>query len=362
MSDLATIQDAYSPIWDMVDPRRSCVVPEQPLYISRDEERDLIDIARGVWRAMEAVIDIANTSNAQPWQSIKNSSKTFPDGLTLPPAIRIDTVRSIEGFRVVEVDPVTAISLGETALLAEVWQNSGSVIEAPTAQIARSVKDLGESQLVISLPSELSDYQREVRYLAAKVKEAGQEVAYVGYGDPEPEGVQLSAFMENPRSAKIRNKVARPTGSNPLYGSLYSLASKDKVDLLRKTDNGLLQPYLTKEFSSSELDSLGSREVICKPTKGMGSRGIVIAPATTAKTLGDGFVFQELLLPTCDYFGECLSSDGTVDEPKNWVSRVSIYASSKGLSGAQVTARRQEGRFTNAHGQSDAIQTAIVVE
>lgn len=364
MSDASALVEAYRPIWDMVSPRSSCVIPEVPFVVTAEQERELIELTQGVWSGISTAVDIAGFSQRQPWQSIRNAASTFPEGLTLPPAVRVDVVKSTEGFKVVEIDPITAISLGETALLEDIWSSSGNVVSSPIGEIIEAVRQKGCNRLSVDLPTELQDYTAETWYLSKALQARGLGVDLVGYGESSPVGsVSLSAYMEVPRRAKIVNRMpGNQRGYNPLFGPLVGLASKDRTAAIIQASDDRICPYITQELTRQQLVTTDDELVLCKPKKGSGSRGIRIASPKEAITFSDDYVIQKILEPQLDDFGECRLPDGTSINAENWVSRISLYASERGLCGAQVTARRQEGQFTNAHGQADAIQTAIVVE
>jgi len=117
-----------SGIWTMNSARSSCVVPERPLLITEDEKRGLDALAKGVWAGFVAIAGYMRESDQLIWNTVRNPARgsvgCFPEGPTMPPAIRIDVVRTSDGPKIVEADPVSARSLGETAFLANIWRRS----------------------------------------------------------------------------------------------------------------------------------------------------------------------------------------------------------------------------------------------
>ncbi len=358
-------------IWTMSSPRNSCVVPERPLILNTKEQWELPYIAKMVWSGLGSLTNADRRAKAQWPEFIRirdtGTEGPFPEGTTLPPAIRMDIVRTLDGPKIVEVDPISAISLGEVAFLANVWQAHGfEVIQGPTARVVSGVMTSGANRITITLPRRLSSQMPEQRYLAHELEEAsyGNIAAEVRLGTPGESELELSAFIED---AQTRTKIEQdgfPGARNPLWGSMMNLASKRNLEMLREFGlKELCENYLPKQFSKEQRARLDSDTlVVCKPLEGTGSQGIAALAVAQALTLEGEWIYQELLSPVVDDFGRCLSADHQVIESGKWITRLSIYASETGLSGAQATARLYEGEFTNVHGQRDAIQSAVAAE
>lgn len=90
-------------IWTGETSRTSCVVPESPLMLTSNEEYEYNELTLAVWKALESVVQLSSSSTVN---AVQNGAKPFPDGPTMPPAIRIDTVRTPDGPKIVEIDPV----------------------------------------------------------------------------------------------------------------------------------------------------------------------------------------------------------------------------------------------------------------
>lgn len=348
--------ESYRPIWDMETPRSSCIIPEQPLFISEKEEYDLNQIALGIWNTVSNIAETSTYSRLMPFRDVKNAAQSFPEGITLPPAIRADAVRTDEGIKVVELDPITAISLGETALLASAWQEAGyTVIEPPTGIIARAIKEK-EGRVNISVPDGKSPYRNELNYLRSALEDENIDARVTIH--PSANNLELSAWIEDPASAKaIRRNKGWISNQNPLWGSLVGLSGKDiLLDIPPQLVDARLSRALPRTARTSNLLEMfePNENVVYKPVNGTGSRGVFMGTAREGAEYQD-YIAQELLAPVPDMFGE-------EDELRGkWISRISIYAGRIGLMGAQVTARRSEGQFTNAHGQADAVQTTLAL-
>jgi hypothetical protein len=270
-------------------------------------------------------------------------------------------------MKIVEIDPITAISLGETAFLTDVWsrwpEDNDEVYAfppSPVDAIVRYARDVETSELEINIPREKQDYLKELSYLASKLTAAGIETR-VGIDLPKSDIVQLSAFAEVPRIRKMMNMSTDNWLQNPLWGSLLGLSNKLNLDLLGRCSERL-RSFLPKEYRVEEIRELDpDTRLVMKPIKGTGSAGI--KPVTAGQVSDQsGYIFQEVITPRTIYFGDVITPSGEVmaeDEP--WVGRLSIYVGKYGLSGAQVTARRSEGFFTNVHGQADAVQSPLAV-
>ncbi len=346
---------AGNSIWTFQNPRTSCLIPEVPLLISEAEEIQLNELSLGIYNAVAVAVELAREVNERPWNDLFNTARAFPDGLTMPPAIRTDIVRTVDGPKVVEIDPVTAISLGETCFLADAWCDQYDVVESPIEAILRALKEREVESLGIVTPSEKSDYQSEIAYLAKCLEERG---IVVRRGDFN--GVQLSSFTEVPANRKKINRQLKPLENNPLWGSLYGLMGKDKLSMLSRCDERLAKGT-AREYTLDEVELLEPEtKLVAKPEKGTGSIGLKVLNAS--ECVGKkGYVFQEVLVPRNDDFGEVVDGEGALQSAGEWVTRLSIYASSKGLAGAQVTARKREGLFTNVDGKPDAVQTTLAV-
>lgn len=342
MSDLR-VKYQESGIWTMATPRQSCVVPERPLLISTDEEYELNKLSLSVWKAVETLLEMADI-NPKAHTALVNAAAPFPEGLTMPPAIRVDTVRTIDGPKIVEVDPVTAISLGETASLIDIWQAEGYGVPTGLVDTVQSTLIDSGVGIAVSLPSAKSAYKGEVEYFVETLQSRG-----IAYDDA---GVQMSAFND---AAAVRRRINRDGwrgDRNPLWGSLVGLAGKNNLGMLIGGDKVDLPRYLAEEYAAAEATELDSDTLlVAKPLNGTGSIGVVAMRAGEVDGGQRGVVYQRQLDVMTDNFG--LEGE--------WVSRVSLYAGKYGLLGAQVTARRKEGAFTNVHGQSDAMQTTLAV-
>lgn len=338
-------------IWTGASSRTSCVVPEIPLLISTDEEYAYNKLALAVWNALENVI-------ANGIDSIANGARPFPDGSTMPPAVRIDTVRTVDGPKIVEIDPVSAISIGETSSLIRIWQEQGYQVPTGLSQVI--VSDILKSGrgFAIDLPRGKEDYNAELEYLRKLMLESGVE---------QREGldaIQLSAFNEVPARRKTINRDGWLGRVNPLWGSLIGIADKSNLRLLVSGDKTNLPIFLPKSYEKKDLDDLDpDTQLIAKPLMGTGSSGVRQVTAKAGLSLSGGYIYQDMLTPATDFFGECVEISGASTENTEWVSRVSVYAGRYGLLGAEVTARpRNPSGFTNAHGQQDAVQTTIAVK
>lgn len=361
MKSLSERRQAYveSDIWNLTSPRNSCVVPERPLIISPEEERDLNELALAVNEAVTVAINTAQFSQEEPWYRYRDSAAPFPDGLTMPPAIRVDVVRTENGPKIVEIDPITALSIGETAFLANEWSEGHNVIESPVRQIANSVQATSANRLALNLPSAKADYSPEIKYLAQQLRGVGIDVVEGEYDQPST--IQLSSFYEVPSARKRLTKGTQRLNRNPLWGSLNGLSSKAALGQLMLCSERL-RSFAVREYTESEIDDLpGDTLLVAKPIRGTGSVGLkTLFPADVFDARG--FVFQESLEPTRDSFGNVMTAEGNVVSGTTWVTRLSIYAGRSGMVGAQVTARRPEGLFTNVDGKPDAVQTALAVD
>lgn len=335
-------------IWTGETSRTSCVVPEAPLFITTNEEYAYNELTLATWNALESVI-------ANKLETIGNGSLPFPEGATMPPAIRIDTVRTLDGPKIVEIDPVSAISIGETVSLIRIWQEQG--YEVPSGLLEAIVAEIDKG-IAIDLPRGKEDYQAELSYLRRALRESGVEQ---GAGSDVR---QLSAFNEVPTRRRAINRDGWLGKVNPLWGSLIGVADKSNLNSLISGDKIKLPRFLPVSYNKAELDGIDpDLQLIAKPLMGTGSTGIRQVTATSGRLLPDGYVYQEMVTPLIDSFGECVSVDGEAIENDQWVSRVSVYAGRYGLLGAEVTARpRDVSGFTNAHGQQDAVQTTIAIK
>lgn len=328
----------------MNSPRETCVVPEKPLMISTSEEKELNQLALAAWRALGGVVEMIRDSPASN-RSVANSAAKFPDGLTMPPVMRVDTVRTEAGPRIVEIDPITAISLGETVALTEIWSEQGYAVPGGVLDVIRQSLPVDEKKIALTIPSVKSEYESELNFLIGSLAEAGVEY--------DKNATQLSAFNDVASVRRGINKNGWDKERNPLWGSLVGLADKTNLGMLVSGDKIDFPKYLPREYTREDMPDLREDAVIiAKPLKGSGSVGVVATTSNGALRLPDGYMFQEKF--------EVLSDDFGIGG--EWASRVSIYAGRYGLMGAQVTARRKNENFTNVHGQSDAVQTTLAVE
>lgn len=330
-------------IWTMATPRQSCVVPENPLCISTEEEYELNRLSLSVWNATQNLLEMAREC-PRVYPGVVGAAEKFPEGLTMPPAIRIDTVRTFEGPKIVEVDPVTAISLGETLSLMGIWQSEGYDVPSGLDEAIRSGLIEADYRVAMALPSAKFEYKSELDCLMAALQTVGVE-----YDDA---GMQLSAFNDVAAVRRRINKNGWEYERNPLWGSLVGLANKNNIGALMSGDKIGYPQYVADEYTRDEIGRLDQDvPLVAKPLRGTGSVGVATVRAKDVANMPEGFVYQQRLDVLADDFGV----EG------EWVSRVSLYAGKYGLLGAQVTARRKEGDFTNVHGQSDAIQTTLAV-
>lgn len=332
---------SYDRIWDGSSPRKTCV-EAPPLELPYNEYRDLVDIASGVWGVVTELVNRANEDPALRDYRLQADS-TFPEGLTMPPAIRADIVYAEgSGFKVVEIDPATALSIGETILIGEIWQNrkfntiSGLVREISSATDGRT--------LMLDLPRGKSDYQAEAQYAVYRANEITGEQS----GE-----LQISAFMEDPQQRKnVNSRRLNFRDRNPLWGSLWQLAGKE---LMAKTGlmEEILGDYCVRQATSVNFEDVfrSDESVVGKPTSGMGSSGIF---TNTAESINPerGYVYQQSLKPRRDRF------QGITGE---WATRYSIYACRTGICGVQLTSRPWQDGFNNVHGQADSIQTTVSI-
>jgi len=331
-------------IWTMQSTRETCVVPERPLMITESEERALGGLALSAWNALENIVAMVNENPQEPWRQLGRKASVFAEGATMPPAVRIDVVRTNTGPKIIEVDPTSAISLGETISLIDIWQEQGyAVPDGLLEEVAR----VSSGKLGIAIPREKQAYVDELSYLERRLAENGVQVN----GDAER---QLSAFSDVPSIARALNRDGWNRSVNPLWGSLNELSFKDNLALLQcgdKINYPQYLPQLLDEATLAEMDPQAM--VVAKPRKGTGSMGVKAVRIADIVSLPEGMMFQEKLTPLVDDFG--------LDQP--YVSRVSVYAGAKGLLGAQVTARPflANAPFTNVHGQADAVQTTIAI-
>lgn len=347
-------------IWTMESGRDTCIVPETPLLISRDEERILNELARAVWRALETAVEWGFESIGPTGKGISDRACAFPDGPTLPPAVRIDTIRTGEGPKIVEVDPISAISIGETLSLQRLWSEEGYIVPVGLKEAIVSEIKRRSNELAVDIPSGKMMYKRDLDYLINEVKDEGVKVNADAIRTSDT--LQLSAFNDIAATRRAINRDGWQFTANPLWGSLVGIADKQNLNVLIGTDKLVLPKYLPKTYSRNELKLLDSRtRVVAKPLMGTGSNNVEAISVSEAISIPDDYIFQELLTPLTDDFGEI----NTIKQESRtqWVSRVSVYAGRYGLLGAQVTARprEQQSDFTNVHGQSDAIQTTLAV-
>lgn len=353
---MSELQKEYkrSGIWSMESPRASCVIPDRPLLISADEERDLNELALAAWNGLEMATEWGNDKVGPTGRAISQAAQMFPESISMPPAVRIDVVRTAEGPRIVEVDPVTAISLGETAFLMSVWSQLGYTVPSGLEEvIVQETMKRGVNSINISLPQSKEYYRSDLSYLARRLGEFGVECSMKLPEDTTR--IELSAFNDAPDSRRRINRDGWLPELNPLWGPMIGLSDKTNLDILLATNKSQIARYLPAVFNRDELRCLDDSQIIvAKPLRGGGSKGVQAVTPSEAIMMPEGYVFQELLQPLADQF-----MDGDSAE---WISRISIYASRTGIVGAQVTARPKAGIFTNAHGQADAVQTTIAIE
>ena len=337
-------------IWNMNSPRETCRVPTEPLTITQAEEYELNRLALSVWKAQESVIDMTMYGTQQPWVRLNRLQSIYPDGLTMPPAIRVDTVLSEDGLRIIEVDPVSAISLGETISLIRIWQEQGYQIPDGLLETISGLVAKGTGELSLELPSEKSQYQAEVGYLAKMLAREGVII-------DERAPLKLSSFPEVPANRRFINGQGWSEPTNPLWGSLSDFSDKTNLELLMCGDKQAFASYLPRIYQRDELNELDpDATIVVKPIKGMGSVGVRAMTVNKALEFTGGYIFQEKVDPRVDSF-----TDDQNMQPTTYSSRVSIYAGKYGLLGAQVTARPRQPTFTNVHGQADAVQTTLAI-
>lgn len=335
-------------IWTMKTPRESCVVPNTPLMITQQQEWALNKLALSTWGALSNVVELAENSKLEPWNRLGRLSQNYPEGLTLPPAIRIDTIMTEFGPKIIEVDPISAISLGETASLISIWQEQGYQVPYGFIDtIASSISEKGGA-LAISIPPEKKLYEAELSYLGKELERRGVLIS-------DTASLQLSAFSDVPSRRKALNSRPWASPQNPLWGSLTDFGDKNNLSLLTAGDKEVFTSFLARNYTREEVMALdGDTRLVVKPVKGTGSMAVTSQLAKNIQSMAPGYVFQEQLIPQTDTFG--------FDNGVTYKSRVSIYAGRYGLLGAQVTARPSKGEFTNVHGQYDAVQTTIAVD
>ena len=329
-------------IWTMADDRTTCVVPEVPLLINETLEREYNELCIAVWRAAEMLIEYSKTGISDTAVRLRTRSNLYPGGMSMPPAIRIDTVMSENGPKIVEIDPNTAISIGETASLACIWEKEGYYV--PTGLIGTIVDRIKnvDGRCNMALNDQPRKYKSELSYLASSLEDAGVSLS------DAPGTLRL-----NPKGGI--GSSGWDGSNNPLWGSLNDISQKDNISMLLSMDKIRLPKYLPRTYELDEISALDSdATLIAKPLNSTGSRGITAISPDDASKLSKGYVLQEFVRPTINSFG--VESDEGRDE---WISRISVYAGRYGLVGAQVTARPYNGGFTNAHGQSDAVQTTL---
>jgi len=396
---LKNYQSTYmaSGIWDMTEPRKSVVVPSGPLTITGYDEVSLNRLARSIYGVFEDLVDAANDGRQESYfQTIRNKAGNFAGPLRLPPAIRADVVQTDEGFKVVEVDPSTAISLGETSFLSDLGRWGGGLFleSRLAAVVADRVNQVGASVLKILVPESKTAYLPELGYFAESLRVQGTDTqvvspnyevklqdeyirdASVAYLWAAQEDTSLSRF-----TAK-QSETDLPTNDQLIWQNLSGLSDKRWMAYLASGEMPAIeyacrQQYLQalREFipptalqpDDVEVVAGGAKYVLMKPRNSTGSNGIFVAEKDEAAKIlseSDQFICQRLLTPRTEYFGgACLSADGKVFAPTNgWRSRISIYCGERGLEGAQVTARPADGVFTNVHGQSDALQTYVSID
>jgi hypothetical protein len=411
---LQELQEAYqeSGIWTMSSAATSAVVPSQPLALKSEEEIELNRMATAVYNVYAEILDVvSDPTSDEPFRRVRQHAAAYYAGrLAMPPAIRVDVVRTSDGPKIVEIDPATAISLGETEFLSKVWteRSKGSVVESQLASIAvAKARKIGANVLRILVSTGKYMYKPELSYFARAVANQGLPTEVIGpdVGDIIAGDVTKlqsntvkQALTENPddmaylwlpikEQARLRQYLYRsskdklPSQEQALWSTLTGLADKAWLDLLQRGNLPLeLERIITLRYldllsamtpstytNTNEIKELEpDKPLLLKPRSGMGSVGIRVASAAEAMQVAgssEKFVFQELLDPVRDDFGPCLTAGGKIIEPENgWVSRVSVYCGPKGVEGIQVTARQaSKTGFTNVHGQADAIQTAAMV-
>lgn len=329
----------YSDIWSNDTPRSTCMQAE-PLAITKETYGDLVDIGSSVWKAVDGLVGRVMLDGY--FKNTRNLVELFPEGATMPPAIRVDCVLTEEGPRVVEIDPATALSLGETQLLSDIWRSRGyQVIDGLAEEIAASIGGL----MLVDLPAGKMDYYSDTRYIVVRVNDIKESSV------PSPDkmvNTELSAFMEDPQRRKNVNSRRLTYGKNPLWGSLWPLSDKELM-----ANTGLMEYYLgdfcVRQSTFVNFGEIfgGDDLVVIKPAKSMGSAGIKTAFAKDIDP-EKGFVYQELLQPKADSFNG-----------QEYATRLSIYAARTGICGAQVTALPITSGFNNVHGQPKAVQTCL---
>ena len=376
MSDLVAACERYraTGIWTGDTPRSSCAIPERPLLIQPEERDELDELCRLAYKGFVAIVAAARGGDDPQLDMLRNGAKRFPDGPTLPPAIRLDLVRTSVGPRIVEADPSSAICLGETAALVDIWKSLGFValVEPPSDAIARAARERGEKCVTIPLPNRMGGYRTEQTYLADTLWRSGVR-AKVGRIGRRPADLELSAFMEDNQTRRFIERLnyvtdqERPFEQNPLWGSLYGVAGKDNLALLRNYGEPALRQYLPAQYDREALAAIDdATEVVCKPCFGRFSSGIQVLPVSEARALGGEYVIQELLQPRADQYGRVRMPDGnvfgTTEEQPVFATRLSVYAALEGMVGAQATARLIQPGFNNVHGQADAIQAPVEID
>jgi hypothetical protein len=412
--ELREIQEAYkeSGIWTMNSAATSAVVPSQPLALKSEEEIELNRMATAVYNVYAEILDVVNDPTSdEPFRRVRQSAAAYFAGrLAMPPAIRVDIVRTEAGPRIVEIDPATAISLGETEFLSSVWSGNaeGEVLSSRlSSSIVERANKMGANVLKILIATGKYMYAGELSYLSARISDLGLDtevvapnVDQINPGDVNrlirsnvrgalAKNTPNAAYLWLPIKEEARlkasvNKFSKdrlPTQEQAMWPTLEGLADKKWLSLLQRDNLPIeLERIVTLRYldllstltpstytKPEELEELEpDKQLLLKPRSGMGSVGIrVVSAAEAMQVAGNSekFVFQELLDPVRDDFGPCLTAGGKIIEPENgWVSRVSVYCGSKGVEGIQVTARSaSKNGFTNAHGQADAIQTAAMV-
>lgn len=330
----------------MDSPRATCIVPERPLLISEEEEWRLNKIACSLWQGVETLVEWANEGVSPMLAQTYKFGAQFPQGLTMPPALRVDVVRTCDGPKVVEIDTISALSLGETLFLSKVWSDEGfRVLEGLKESIVAS----SGGALRMELPKQKSEYEGELNYLQQELEQAG----VVAVAESDPDVARLSAFSEVAAMRRLINSGKNFDRVNPLWGVLYGLTGKDNLQMIQSVNKQDTAGYIPKLYTEAAVSKIDKPLIVAKPKNGTGSNGVqAIEPSGALLLSGENWTFQELLTPLSDEYG--IKGD--------WKSRVSLYVGRKGLLGAQVTARRSEGVFTNVHGQSDAIQTTLAIE
>lgn len=372
MSDISEIDPrVYKEIWDQSTPRNSCIIPERAATISWETAYDLQRIACSVYRFIENTYDFVNNADVGENTSLLASlaQATFSKNsflckqLKVPPAVRCDVVIDPANKPwLIEIDPSTWLSLGETALLGETVATDNVVgCELVTLADAR-IKQMGVSGVASVMTADELPYRRELdAYMQrlsigqTRVEEVGVYSRFRPGNDEALLGVPQGSKFIDQDSLEAGRVLWQPTtfGDKRILAALsqMSIQQMGEFDL---RDLQVLQFAIPPSYFGTQGSELPKGNWIRKPIQGKGSSGIALVEQPNNEK---DVIWQQAIQPRRDEY----KVTDTINPDSGWATRYSIYACRTGIAAMQATARPMRNGFNNVHGQSDAIQSPVVV-